>query len=510
MVARAGSESVWVSWTAGSDPDIAGYNIYRREVSSVRRLESQVVPPPLLAVSALPEEHFQLVATLVQEPKYLDKGLLNGQLYGYQVTALDNASPPNESPISKMVQVVPLKSKAVAAPLAGEVVSNPLVTTLAIFNVSSLSKNALTSMFQVATDSAFADLVTSAGRVTPAKGAVTAWTFASALEKGRAYWWRARANDGVFDGLWMESTRFGVTGIAGDFSGDDAVSFDDFFLFADQFGKKPGRSTWNPRFDLSWNGVIDFDDFFLLADHFGEGRGVSKVPVQLATVGQNETQAHLRVVDINARSVSLTLDLGARVRGYGLALRYPRGAEIMTRDQGPKANQSESPSTLGGVLRQTEERVYLASYDLVEPSGANPGAPIQLQFSLPPGFAEGEIQLEELWTVDDHQQIRRFVDVSAVSLLPLGFSLATPYPNPFNPAVQIPYALPARAPVKLQVYNILGQQVQTLVNEMQDAGFYQLSWQGLNDQGEAVASGIYFIRLEAGALSKLQKVVLMK
>ena len=112
--------------------------------------------------------------------------------------------------------------------------------------------------------------------------------------------------------------------------------------------------------------------------------------------------------------------------------------------------------------------------------------------------------------MDDHQQIRRFVDVSAVSLLPLGFSLATPYPNPFNPAVQIPYALPARAPVKLQVYNILGQQVQTLVNEMQDAGFYQLSWQGLNDQGEAVASGIYFIRLEAGALSKLQKVVLMK
>ncbi|MBI2505510.1 MAG: hypothetical protein HYW07_20040 [Candidatus Latescibacteria bacterium] len=58
--------------------------------------------------------------------------------------------------------------------------------------------------------------------------------------------------------------------------------------------------------------------------------------------------------------------------------------------------------------------------------------------------------------------------------------------------------------------NVLGQQVQILVNEVQEAGFYQLSWQGTNDQGEAVASGIYFIRLEAGLLSKFQKVVLMK
>ncbi len=221
---------------------------------------------------------------------------------------------------------------------------------------------------------------------------------------------------------------------------------------------------------------------------------------------------HLRVAQINARSVTLVLDLGqgTRPRGYGLVLRYPQGVEIQNPGLAVQNNQGDRPSSLGGVLRQTEERVFMANYNLEEVVSPGVGSEIELHFTLPPGVVGGEIRLEELWTVDDNQQISRFATDAAVGLVPQVFSLASPYPNPFNPAVQIPYSLPERAAVKLQVYNVLGQQVQTLVNETQEAGFYQLAWQGLDNQGEAVASGLYFIHLEAGAVSKIQKVVLMK
>lgn len=76
--------------------------------------------------------------------------------------------------------------------------------------------------------------------------------------------------------------------------------------------------------------------------------------------------------------------------------------------------------------------------------------------------------------------------------LPTTFALEQNYPNPFNPSTTIRYALPVESKVTLKVYNILGQQVAELVNTLQPAGFYDVRWDGLN-----VATGVYFVRLEA-------------
>jgi hypothetical protein len=88
---------------------------------------------------------------------------------------------------------------------------------------------------------------------------------------------------------------------------------------------------------------------------------------------------------------------------------------------------------------------------------------------------------------------------------PLEYSLGQNYPNPFNPVTTIPYSLRESAHVKLMVYNILGQKVATLVNARQEAG----SHHALLD-GTALASGIYFYRLQAGDYADVQKMVLMK
>lgn len=92
----------------------------------------------------------------------------------------------------------------------------------------------------------------------------------------------------------------------------------------------------------------------------------------------------------------------------------------------------------------------------------------------------------------------------------LNFELGSNYPNPFNPETQINYALADRCQVKLSVYNVRGQRVRILVNEFQAAGHNSVIWDGKNEDGHEVASGIYFYRLDAGTFTDTKSMVLLK
>jgi hypothetical protein len=84
-----------------------------------------------------------------------------------------------------------------------------------------------------------------------------------------------------------------------------------------------------------------------------------------------------------------------------------------------------------------------------------------------------------------------------VQEIPKVFALEQNYPNPFNPVTQIKYALPNESFVALKVYNVLGQEIITLVNQVQKAGYMTVTWDGRNNLGHTVGSGIYFYRIEA-------------
>ncbi len=88
---------------------------------------------------------------------------------------------------------------------------------------------------------------------------------------------------------------------------------------------------------------------------------------------------------------------------------------------------------------------------------------------------------------------------------PLAYELAQNYPNPFNPTTKIEYSIPAVAKVDLKIYNIVGQEVATLVNEIQVAGVHHVKFDGMN-----LASGMYFYRLTAGDFVSVKKMVLLK
>jgi hypothetical protein len=98
--------------------------------------------------------------------------------------------------------------------------------------------------------------------------------------------------------------------------------------------------------------------------------------------------------------------------------------------------------------------------------------------------------------------------------LPAQFSLSFNYPNPFNPTTKIKYTVgtsQARsAVVSLRIYNVLGQLVRTLVDEPKHPGSYEVRWDGRDEDGNEVASGIYFYKLQAGDFSQTRKMVLVK
>ena len=88
--------------------------------------------------------------------------------------------------------------------------------------------------------------------------------------------------------------------------------------------------------------------------------------------------------------------------------------------------------------------------------------------------------------------------------------LSQNYPNPFNLETVISYLLPQRTDVQIAVYNILGQRIKTLIDQNQEAGDHSVSWDGTNANGNIIASGVYFYRLETSEFSVAKKMILIK
>ncbi len=98
-----------------------------------------------------------------------------------------------------------------------------------------------------------------------------------------------------------------------------------------------------------------------------------------------------------------------------------------------------------------------------------------------------------------------YSQIVEVSVLPLNFSLEQNYPNPFNPTTNISYSIGNSSFVTLKVYNVLGEEVTTLVNENKKAGSYTVRFNASN-----LPSGVYIYKLTAGNYSASKKLLLLK
>jgi len=100
--------------------------------------------------------------------------------------------------------------------------------------------------------------------------------------------------------------------------------------------------------------------------------------------------------------------------------------------------------------------------------------------------------------------------VAANSFVPQPFVLHSNHPNPFNPSTTIRYELSAGAPVKLEVMDVTGRLVATLVDEVQQAGPHSVLWDGTGPGGRRASSGVYFYRLRIPGYSRSAKMTLVE
>jgi len=119
----------------------------------------------------------------------------------------------------------------------------------------------------------------------------------------------------------------------------------------------------------------------------------------------------------------------------------------------------------------------------------------------------------------DGQYVERSIDVEPgaykldlvpKSKKPTKLALYPNMPNPFNAATKIAFDLPKEADVKVEVYNMIGQKVKTLVAKHLDAGHYTVVWDGTDDDGNGVVSGVYFYRLSAYGKVQTRKMMLVR
>ena len=220
---------------------------------------------------------------------------------------------------------------------------------------------------------------------------------------------------------------------------------------------------------------------------------------------------------------------------------------ILALDYGSDLLQFDSVSFTGtrGVTAQLKtvqpqtsiHKLYIVlSYNDAIPLAPGTGAIATLHFTIGLAAPDGRVDIDSttvgigtvtrfaLTSLDGNRSIYPFfhaggVDITAVTdvgdigtgdLLPTDFALSQNYPNPFNPTTNFELSLPTATAVRLDVFNVLGQKVRTLVDEYLPAGVHVVTFDGTNGEGAALSSGVYFYRVTTDSYAATRKMVLVK
>ena len=356
-----------------------------------------------------------------------------------------------------------------------------------------------------------------------AEAGVTSFVDETALN-GVRYTYQVRPydldNEPVSD---IEQTAMAVRNIAVDsegraifglFGADNRVGFDDFFILADLFGLTAGDEGFDPAFDLAPSAMIDFDDFFVFADNFGRSTAGAGKRVPMLAGLNADARMYLdarTAMPIVGEDFVLDVRLAdfVAMKGYGLQVQYDASKLEFVQ---ALTEQPLGGSELAGpqVLSDKEGVLALVAHgDLVSDGEVE----LSLVFRAKTEIENTVIEITDNQTYDSEFGFNRLALPAPVQLQtrPEVFALANNYPNPFNPATTIKYALPQAADVELTVYNVVGQPVRTLVAEHQSAGRYVVEWDATNDNGHSLASGMYFYRLAVGGeFLEVKKMLLLK
>ena len=302
------------------------------------------------------------------------------------------------------------------------------------------------------------------------------------------------------------------------------VDFEDFVAFAAAFNSQKGDANYNPQADVDDDGTVDFSDYVTAAASFGR---TAVVPAgKLAVVPQRpgvnaDTEMTLELASekvLVGETISLTVSMAnaKALNGFGLELVYDADkfefvSAVPAENDMLKSEGGETPLFKNWP---EEGRVSVVNAIIESGSVSGEGALVTFTFKVLSEFQENarfEIAQGVVFDADQLQNPVVTLGALDVQSTPTEFALHQNYPNPFNPQTNIPYDLAEGGDVVLRIYNLLGQEVRTLVRERQAPGRYTVQWSGMDDRGVSVSSGIYFYQVSvAGKFQDAKRLMLLK
>ena len=303
------------------------------------------------------------------------------------------------------------------------------------------------------------------------------------------------------------------------------VDFEDFVAFASAFGARRGDAAYNPQADVNDDGTVDFSDYATVAASFGRtavppAGGKLAVAARRPGVNANVEMTLELAGEIappgETISVTVSMANARALNGYGLELAYDSDkfefvGAVPAEDDLLKSEGGETP--LFGNWPD-EGRVTVVSAIVGSGSVSGGGPLATFTFRVLAGFEEFARFEIARGVVFDADLLR--IPVAPPGALEVGstpaeFALHRNYPNPFNPQTSIPYDLAEGGDVILRIYNLLGQEVRTLVRERQAPGRYTAPWNGTDNRGAPVSSGVYFYRvIVANGFQDTRRLILIR
>ncbi|HDY75625.1 MAG TPA: T9SS type A sorting domain-containing protein [Candidatus Marinimicrobia bacterium] len=312
-------------------------------------------------------------------------------------------------------------------------------------------------------------------------------------------------------------------GLLGDYDESDLIDFDDLITFQqlwfsdtlqtiDEIGPTEGTP---PYLRIIPDSKFDFEDLMVFVQMWNWSAGFNYGGNLLAksTKTSNEDlslyisysskenenfnfNVHLNVSDfINVGALELTVQYDTTDIIFNKAVSYVDESWIMLNN-----------------VNSEEGKLVINLVDLNQDARVIAGKPFTLSFA-----GKKDTETDILWQADvrnrsgliKYQTSEKFT-FNTTAPIPQTYTLHQNYPNPFNPSTTIRYDLPEAAQVHLVIYNILGQEVVSLVNKQESAGFHSIIWNSKNQYGKTVSPGIYFYLLKTDRYIATKKLVLLK
>ncbi|KPK88580.1 hypothetical protein AMJ80_10900 [bacterium SM23_31] len=269
--------------------------------------------------------------------------------------------------------------------------------------------------------------------------------------------------------------------------------------------------------DINGNGIISHEDLFIASANYGLS-GIPPLGNKFSGGQNNSAKIALDgTPEVTFENQEFTVFVSAEnvddLLGFVFTIQYDADKITLVEDGAIREGdflQTRSGSTETIFFNRATDDGILVFGSLLGNNGdrvSGSGTIANLTFCSLADDIHPEISLMKVKIANSEAEIRGLGDVVQV---PGEYSLSPNYPNPFNPETKIRFELPKASHVTLKIYNMLGQEVMTLVNSDKKAGYHVVNWNGKNQFGHPVASGVYLYRIVTPEFSKTMKMLLIK